>query len=66
MFRADNTLVYDRQGYLDRVLSSSYSLQEGDDRYAEYRNEINALFDRYAIDDRIAVLTDTVAYIGEA
>lgn len=65
VFRADNTQVYDRRGYLDRVLSSSYSLQEADDRYAEYRNEINALFDRYAIDGRIAVPTDTVAYIGE-
>lgn len=30
LIRADNSQVYDRQGYLDRVLSSSYSLQESD------------------------------------
>lgn len=41
---------------LDRVLSSSYSLKESDDRYAEYRNSVNG---------RIAVPTETVAYIGE-
>lgn len=41
---------------LDLVLSSSYSLKESDDRYAEYRKETNG---------RIAVPTETVAYIGE-
>lgn len=65
VFRADNTQLYDRQGYLDRVLSSSYSLKESDDRYAEYRKEINAIFDRNSVNGRIAVPTETVAYIGE-
>lgn len=41
---------------LDRVLPSSYSLKESDDRYADYRKETNG---------RIAVPTETVAYIGE-
>lgn len=50
---------------LDRVLSSSYSLKESDDRYAEYRKEINAIFDRNSVNGRIAVPTETVAYIGE-
>ena len=52
VFRADNTQVYDQQGYLDRVLSSPYSLKESDDRYAEYRKEINEIFDRYSTDGR--------------
>ena len=49
---------------LDRVLSSPYSLKESDDRYAEYRKEINEIFDRYSTDGRLAVPTETVAYIG--
>lgn len=65
IFRADNTQTYDRQGYINRVLSSSYSLKEGDDRYAEYLNEINTIFDLFSVDNLIAVPTETVAYIGE-
>lgn len=65
IFRADNTQVYDRQGYIDRVLSSSYSLKEGDGRYAEYLRDINGIFDMFSSDGFIAVPTMTVAYIGE-
>lgn len=65
VFRADNTQVYDRQGYLNRVLSSSYSLKESDVRYAEYLNEINGIFDRFSADGRITVPTETVAYIWD-
>ena len=64
VFRADNTQTYDRQGWLDRTLSSSYSLKEGDAGFTEYRQEIDRLFDRYSADGRIAVPTETVAYIG--
>lgn len=65
IFCADNTQVYDRQGYLNRVLSSSYSLKESDAWYAEYLNEINGIFDHFSADGQITVPTETVAYIGE-
>ena len=65
IFRTDNTQTYDRQGYIDRVLSSSYSLKEDDGRYEEYLREINALFDMFSKGDLISVPTETVAYIGE-
>lgn len=64
VYRADNTLTYDRQGYIDRALSSSYSLKEGDDGYGAYLCEINRIFDLFSVDGRIAIPTDTVAYIG--
>ncbi len=64
IFRADNTQIYDRQGYVNRVLSSSYSLKENDERYAEYLKEINKIFDTFSTQGRIAVPTETVAYIG--
>ncbi len=63
IFRADNTQIYDRQGYINRVLSSSYSLKE-DDRYEEYLKDINKIFDMFSADDLIAIPTETVAYIG--
>lgn len=64
VFRTDNTLIYDRQGYIDRVLSSSYSLKEGNEGYTEYLKEINHIFDTFSVDNRIEVPMETVAYIG--
>ena len=65
VFRADNTLTYDRLSYVNRVLSSSYSLKEDDEKYGEYLKEINAIFDRFSKDGFISVPNETVAYIGE-
>ena len=64
VFRADNTQVYDRQGYVNFALSSSYSLKAGDTRYAEYLKDIGKIFDTFSVDGFIAVPTETVAYIG--
>lgn len=64
VFRADNTQVYDRQGYVNSVLSSSYSLKEDDAGYTEYLKDINEIFDTFSADGFIAVPTETVAYIG--
>lgn len=66
IFRADNNQNYDKQRYINRVLSSSYSLREGDERYAEYLEEIETLFDAFELDGVLTVPTYTVAYIGEA
>lgn len=60
----DNSLTYDRNGYINRLLSSSYSLKEGDPRFDEYISEINELFDRFAVDGKITVPTNTVVYVG--
>lgn len=64
IFKCENNLKYDRQGYIDRLLSSSYSLKEYDSRYPEYIESINNLFDSFAVDGKITVPTYTVAYIG--
>lgn len=64
VFKCDNSLTYDRQGYIDRLLSSSYSLKEDNPRFFEYIDSINNLFDRFAVDGKITVPTYTVAYIG--
>ncbi|MEE1013816.1 MAG: class I SAM-dependent methyltransferase [Clostridia bacterium] len=64
VFRMDNSQSYDKQGYVNRVLSSSYSLCEGDEKYEEYLKEINQIFDKYSVDGLLTVPTYTVAYIG--
>lgn len=64
IFTADNSQAYNRQQYINRVLSSSYSLKESDENYSEYLKEINQIFDRFSTDGYITVPTSTVAYIG--
>lgn len=64
IFRVDNSQAYDRQGYINRILSSSYSLRESDDGFAEYIAEINRLFDAFSDDGTLIVPMHTVAYIG--
>ena len=66
VYCADNAQRYDRQGYIDRVLSSSYSRRPGDEGFEEYRRGICEIFDEFAADGWITVPTDTVAFIGEA
>ena len=64
IYRTDNTQHYNRQGYIDRVLSSSHSPKEGDAGYEEYLRAVCEIFDTFSEDGRIVVPTDTVAYIG--
>lgn len=64
IFRTDNSQNYDREGYINRVLSSSYSLSESDERYAEYLKAINIVFDTFAVNGTITEPIYTVAYIG--
>ncbi len=65
VYRADNTQIYDRNSYVNRVLSSSYSLKETDNRYRDYLAGIHEIFDAFSTGGFIAVPTETVAYIGE-
>lgn len=64
VFRAANPQIYNREGYVSRILSSSYSPREGDERYAEYLLCVNQLFDTFSRDGTMLDPLDTVAYIG--
>ncbi len=64
VFRADNSVTYDHQSYIARLLSSSYSLSESDIRYAAYLEDAERLFERYSNDGTLVVPTATVAYYG--
>ncbi|MDE6690804.1 MAG: SAM-dependent methyltransferase, partial [Clostridia bacterium] len=60
----DNPLLYDREKFIQRSLSGSYSLNEKDKNYNEYLLCLNDLFDRYSIDGVITIPNKTVAYFG--
>ena len=60
----DYSLHYDKDKFISRSLSGSYSLQEGDAHYEEYIGALTELFDRYSSDGMMQVANQTVAYVG--
>lgn len=65
IFRADNSQVYDRQGYINRVLSSSYSIKANDKNYNRYISELNNIFGTFSCNGFLTDPIQTVAYIGK-
>lgn len=61
----DNPLFYDKEKFVKRSLSGSYSLKEGDEGYREYIEALENLFDVYAVKGILKMPNQTVAYIGE-
>jgi hypothetical protein len=60
----DNPLCYDKDTFLNRSLSSSYSLKKQDINYGEFVNNLELIFDEYANDGFITMSNKTVVYIG--
>lgn len=59
-----NPLYYDKAKFIDRCLSSSYSLKQQDSNYEEYIKELESLFDEYSVDNILTIPNKTVVYIG--
>lgn len=57
-------LIFDRENFIKRSLSSSYSLKKDDETYEEYMCALNGLFDKYEHNGFIAITNQSVAYIG--
>ena len=60
----DNPLFYDREKFIKRALSSSYSLNENDENFAQYLKELNILFDKYSKDGFLSVPNKTEVYFN--
>ena len=60
----DNPLLYDREKFIQRCLSGSYSLNPKDKNYNEYLKALNDLFNRYSINEVLTIPNKTVAYFG--
>lgn len=59
-----NDQSLDKTGFIQRNLSSSYSLKPGDSRYEAYIAALEDLFDRYASEGIYMQPNETVAYWG--
>lgn len=60
-----NPISYDRDRYISRCLSSSYSLMEWDKGFDKYLIELNAIFDKFSENGVLTIPNNTVAYIGK-
>ena len=63
--RFPHPLTLDRERFLRRCLSSSYSLREGDAGYPAYLAALEALFDRFSREGLLLQPNETLAYAGE-
>ncbi|MBQ8598290.1 MAG: class I SAM-dependent methyltransferase [Lachnospiraceae bacterium] len=61
----DNPLYYDKETFISRSLSGSYSLQEGDADFSKYVEALLRLFDAYAKDGVLHMANKTVVYVGK-
>jgi len=61
----ENPLFYDKETFIKRSLSGSYSLKKGDGQYEEYITALEELFDKQAVDGILTMPNQTVAYIGK-
>lgn len=60
----DNPLYFNKEKFIARSLSGSYSLKEGDKEYTEYIEALNSLFDKYSDNRTVSIANQSVAYIG--
>ena len=60
-----NPLFYDKEMFIKRSLSGSYSLKPGDKNFDEYVRRISELFDKYEDNGCLEMTNKTVVYIGK-
>lgn len=60
----DYPLYFDKESFMKRSLSSSYSLKEGDRNYEQYIVALNGLFDKYEHHGLLSVSNRSAAWIG--
>lgn len=60
----ENSYSLEKVDFIARCESTSYSLPSNHADYCEYIRELEALFDKYSVDGRIEIPSETVAYIG--
>lgn len=60
-----NSQVFDFEGLLGRVLSSSYMPTEADERFAEMKKELRSIVAKYAERGKIELLYDTAVHYSQ-
>lgn len=60
----DNDLMVTKEKFIQRCLSSSYALCQGDADYNEYLSAPTRIFDDFSVDEHLCTKNKTIAYIG--
>lgn len=60
----DHPLMLDREKFISRSLSGSYSIKEGDKDYEEYMRQVLEVFDKYSVNGMVTIGNSSEAYIG--
>lgn len=60
-----NPLFYDKETFIHRSLSGSYSLRQGEEGYSEYVLRLRELFDEYEENGYLEMANNTVVYVGK-
>lgn len=60
----DNPLHFDKEKFIARSLSGSYSLKDGDSEYEEYMEALIAVFNKHSNKGIVSIGNQSVAYIG--
>lgn len=60
----DNPIFYDKDTFISRSLSGSYSLKKGDVNYGEYFDSLSKMFETYSENNIMTMANKTVVYIG--
>lgn len=63
--RFDNILLYDKETFINRSLSSSYAPKVSDDNYYSYVKELEQIFDKLSKNELIEYPYITRCYIGQ-
>lgn len=58
-------LFYDKEKFIRRSLSGSYSLKEGEEGYPEYIKALETVFEKYAENGILQMANQTVVYCGK-
>lgn len=61
----DHPLILDREKFIERSLSSSYSLQPSDSDFSSYIDALNQVFDTYQQDGKVSIANKSIAYISK-
>lgn len=63
--KVKNDLLFDKEKYMKRMMSASYSLTENDPNFTDYFIALEQFFDKYAENGILTMPNETVWYIGE-
>jgi len=61
----DHPLFLDKERFMARSLSGSYSLKEGDKEFEDYAKAIENVFERHSKQGMLTIANQSVAYVGD-